>query len=227
MISKKIRIGCLITIFSMASIVGFVGCTKEKKEVNNKVFEEKNKVSIDNKKENTIKTKKYINTKNTDIEDKIKFLKDKLKNNTKPTFNSEWINSNDNNLSACIEGKGPDIQEEGIGKIFIKNLKNNDMWSFKIKSKNKNDSPKYIKWCDNENIFVIIGNGFGTISKGGNLYKLNIKNLKLEEVYVSKNPKEEVISVKKNSNILEFDILVYEDDEFLKSHIEKKSIDFK
>ncbi|MSS44180.1 DUF4652 domain-containing protein [Anaerosalibacter bizertensis] len=63
-------------------------------------------------------------------------------------------------------------------------------------------TPKYIKWYSNESLLLIIGETYGTVSIGGDLYSLNIKSKKLE--VVKKFPEYiQITSFKLNENIIE------------------------
>ncbi|MGO1581568.1 DUF4652 domain-containing protein [Senegalia sp. (in: firmicutes)] len=52
--------------------------------------------------------------------------------------------------------------------------------------------PKFMKWETNETLIVILGETYGTISEGGNIYRLNIKHNKLD--IIKKYPLEIQIS---------------------------------
>ena len=81
-------------------------------------------------------------------------------------------------------------------------------------------TPKYAEWKDDHILYVIIGYPYGTISKGGNLYELNIDTHSITPVIVNLPEKEEIISVYKNSSkIFMYKKNVFEDDNFTKSHI--------
>ncbi len=140
-----------------------------------------------------------------------------------------WKKSNNNMYSSTIEGKGENAKEEGIGKVYLKEIQTNKVWLLKINEVKDQKSPKYLEWIDDENLLVIIGHGYGTISKGGNLYCINIKNDTIIPIYEAKDDKNEVMSVEKvNNNLgktsLILKINVYEDDNFTKSHKEEITI---
>lgn len=138
-----------------------------------------------------------------------------------PQFATEWIKSSDGSVSACIEGKGSEAKEEGIGKIVIKDSKNNKT-VFELKDKSNQQSPLYINWWNNENLLVVIGSGYGTVSKGGNLYIINIKSGKSAAVVETKDSKKQVVNAQKDNNDLKYEVAVFEDDNFVKYHMENK-----
>jgi hypothetical protein len=224
-----------------ASVIGFTGCSNRKVEENKKVTansddkkntkeaeEDKDKkdesVDIDENKdvENNDDSNKDSSSENT-----IKFAKNNLGKDVNPKFSTEWKDSLNKKLSVCIEGKGPDAIEEGIGKIYVKDLETGEKWSLDIVQDEEQNSPKFVEWLDDENVAVIIGHGYGTIAVGGDLYKLNVKTCEVKGIYNANTLNQQVTSVKKVNDKLELQLLVYDDDDFIKSHTEKKIIDLK
>lgn len=141
---------------------------------------------------------------------------------TEAKFATAWKNSDDKKLSACIEGKGTEAIEEGVAKLYIKDLGTKDIKSFEIVNKESSKkTPKYLEWKDNENLLVIVGEAYGTVSDGGNVYLLNVNTGKLSLVYNALTTKQEVVSIKKVQEGYEFTLKVYDDDNFKNSHKEK------
>lgn len=151
-----------------------------------------------------------------------KFIKQNLPKGTKISFNTAWKNSDDGAYSACIEGKGSEALEEGVGKIVIKN-NNGDIYDFEI-SDNKKISPRYIEWIDNENLLVVIGSSYGTVSKGGNLYLLNIPSGKSFVVFETPDKKQQIVSAQKSNDNINLKVNVYDDNNYNKSHMENWTI---
>lgn len=244
-LSIKIRkiVVSLLSVLLISNIMVLTGCSKKQNESeNNKVTvnknvdkdnesidQEKTKNESETEKNNDYTTKEDTSTSNKDTKDKeeskIKFVKHELSKEDKAEFNTTWKKSINSKLSACIEGKGPEGIEEGIGKVYVKNSVSKENWCLELESSEKQISPKVdLEWIDNENIVIIVGMGYGTVSMGGNLYKVNVNTGKTEVLYDTKNEKKEVISLKKVDNKLELNILVYDDDNFDKNHTEKKTI---
>lgn len=132
---------------------------------------------------------------------------------------------------ASIIGKGAQAQEEGVGKIYIEDMVSAEKWTFDLVQDTKKVTPKEIKWLDDENLLVIIGEAYGTITKGGKLYLLNTKTMKLCEADSTNQAKLDdnigneivsVLSVKDNS--IEVLVNVYDDDNFINSHSETRTI---
>lgn len=140
---------------------------------------------------------------------------------TESNFHTTWKLSLDNTLSACIDGIGNNGAEEGIGTILLKDNITNNVWRFQLINNNKQNSIKFIQWYDNNNLFVIIGYGYGTLSSGGSVYLLNINNLKVAAIYERNSNKDgEIIFLNKLNDRINFKVLIYDDDNYVKSHIE-------
>lgn len=243
---KKIAYLMLSVLF-ISSIISFTGCSKNKDKVENtKVTTDKNEIvdskDTDKKTEDENVKSDAKDTKNEsggdvkeeageDIskaeENKVKFVKHQLEKSVEPEFGTAWKNSINKKISACIEGKGPDAEEEGIGKIYVQDLSTGVKWSLEVIAGENQNSPKSIEWIDDENIISIVGLGYGTVAMGGNVYKINVKTGETTLLYDTKSLKKQVISAKRVENKLELQILVYDDEELIKNHTEKKVIDLK
>lgn len=234
-----------LCILFMTTAVNLAGCSKktevsqnEKVESNKEVdkidtntnvdVKEKEKEKDKDKKENIQQKEVVEETDNIpEKSDKVKFTKQQLDKNVQPEFATSWMNSPNKKLSVCIEGKGPDASEEGVGKIYAKDLSSGEKWSLEIMPSEEQNTPKFIQWIDDENVISIVGLGYGTVAVGGNLYKINIRTGKTTVLYDTKTPKVQVISAKKVSNKIEIQLLVYDDNEFTKTHTDKKVINLK
>lgn len=222
---KKFKnISIILCAILALSVLILSGCTKNKSktestQTDNKTPKQEEKVQKSNSEENTKKVEenKTENTK-TQNKDIPKFSKTQLDKNTKIQFNTPWQSSQNQTYSACIEGKGENASEEGVGKIIIKNSKG-EISSFEI-SGNTKISPRNIEWADDENLLVIIGSSHGTISKGGNLYMINVNTGETSLVLETPNKKQQIMSVKKSDNNLNLKVTVYEDDNYNASHLE-------
>ncbi|NFD75713.1 DUF4652 domain-containing protein [Clostridium botulinum] len=233
--NKKIAL-ILITliIFSFS-----IGCTKENKSSVENTKQEEQKVESNNNdkeekdKKNNTEAKNEEKKAEKEVSEKTNFSKVEKEEIVDKKFqgenNTEWKESEQKNYSAIVEGKGNNGEEEGIGKVYLKENNTNKLWLLKINEIKDQKSPKFLYWIDDENLLVIIGHGYGTVSKGGNLYCINVKNDTITPVYEAKDNKHEVISaekVKDNSGktSLILTLNVYEDDNFIKSHKEKITI---
>ncbi|KGM95884.1 hypothetical protein Z968_07820 [Clostridium novyi A str. 4552] len=234
---RKKAIYFLCASMTISSMV-FTGCSKEGEEINKKdVKIETNANEKNSQKENVKNTGEKVNIeknssengniKKQDANSKKMFLKKELGKNAKADFATKWKNSKNNKFSACIEGKGPDAEEEGVGKIYIRNLDNKSKWALEIDQDEQKSTPKYIEWFDNNNLMVIIGGAHGTVSQGGNLYKVNIETGQATEIYNTKDNKKQVISASKKGDKINLQILVYKNDDLIESHKETKTITVK
>ncbi|MCY6354672.1 DUF4652 domain-containing protein [Clostridium sp. ZS2-4] len=247
-VTKYKEIACLmLSVVFISSIIAFTGCSKNKNQIENtKLSTDKNQIAdsndTDKKTQDENVKPNEENTKNEPVgddkkdagedmsrteENKVKFVKHQLAKSVEPEFGTPWKNSINKKLSVCIEGKGPDAEEEGIGKIYVRDLSTGVKWSLEIIEGENQNSPKSIEWIDDENIISIVGLGYGTVAMGGNVYKINVKTAETTLLYDTKSQKKQVISVKKVGNKLELQILVYDDEEFIKNHTEKKVIELK
>lgn len=212
-------------------LLAFTACNKNKDNSsettvkNNTADLQKDSQKSDNNGEN-IKTdtgqKQVEKADNSRSSGGIEFTKKELDTDTKIDFNTPWKNSENNTYSATIEGKGEEALEEGQGKIIVKG--NNKVYSFELVN-NSQKSPKSIEWADDENLLVVVGMSMGTVSKGGNLYMLNVNTGKVFLVVDTPSDKQQVMSVQKNGNKLNLKVNVYDDDVYNKSHIENWVID--
>ncbi|EJO5348520.1 DUF4652 domain-containing protein [Clostridium botulinum] len=239
---KKNKIGLIVVTLMIFSFS--IGCNKDNKSSVENTKQQEQKVESNNNdnkdksnkeqnnKEN-IENNKEENKEENKVSKETNFSKIEKKEivdkNFEIKFNTPWKNSDNKQYSSTIEGKGENAREEGIGKIYLKENETNKIWLLKINEVKDQKSPKFLEWIDDENLLVIIGHGYGTVSKGGNLYCINVKNNTIVPVYEAKDEKHEVISlekVKDNSEKMSLilKLNVYEDDNFIKSHKEKITI---
>ncbi|MBY6998119.1 DUF4652 domain-containing protein [Clostridium botulinum] len=233
--NKKIALTLItLIIFSFS-----IGCTKENKSSVENTKQEEQKVESNNNdkeekdKKNNTEAKNEEKKDEKEVSEKTNFSKvekeEIVDKKLQGENNTEWKESEQKKYSAIVEGKGNNGEEEGIGKVYLKENNTNKLWLLKINEIKDQKSPKFLYWIDDENLLVIIGHGYGTVSKGGNLYCINVKNDTITPVYEAKYNKHEVISaekVKDNSGktSLILTLNVYEDDNFIKSHKEKITI---
>ncbi|WMJ80384.1 DUF4652 domain-containing protein [Clostridium sp. MB40-C1] len=233
----------IVCLMLAGNIAVLTGCSKNKVEnnavasqsdtsKNNEVVVENSEEKAKNNNEDTKKdiekkesNKKPMASKQGESKKGFNFVKHKLDKNKEPGFSTQWKKSTNSKLSACIEGKGPDGNEEGVGKIYVKDLSSNEKWFLELITEDKQNSPKInLEWLDDENIAIIMGMAYGTVGVGGNVYKVNVKTGKTEVLYNTNSTKKQVISMKKANNSLELEVLIYDDDNFENSHNEKKII---
>jgi hypothetical protein len=178
------------------------------------------------------------------------FTKQEMNNSFKPILYSSWKNSQDGLYSACIEGKQSGDVDFGIVNICLKDLKTSKYSLLKIyswqnidsskflnesdnatsvmmkKSINNDYTPKFLQWVDNERIMVIIGFAYGTVKKGGDVYLLDVLTGELKVVYKTGDKREEVESFDYENGQLNMIVNVYEDDNLMNSHEEKRTVPY-
>lgn len=164
------------------------------------------------------------------------FKKNVLQKTVEPNFNTPWQVSPNKKFEATVEGKGNTGEEEGIGKLFIKDLTTGERWTFEIVQdvkKGEQNTPKYVKWIDDDNFLVIVGFGHGTVTRGGALYLMNVTTGKLvnadveRKIDLSQGNKVEITKVIAiRSNELDVEVNMFEDANLTKSHRETRAIPF-
>jgi len=149
----------------------------------------------------------------------------KLINSTgyKVDFNTPWVKEPKSGLQACINGRGEYSVEEGTGDLVIKDTKGN-IKVYQLLGDIQKYTPKKVKWIDENNVFLIIGFPYGTVTRGGGLYILDLTTLKLGEVYTSNSTKIEVTDFNLNGTTLEMIMNLYIDDNYINSNQEKWTI---
>lgn len=149
----------------------------------------------------------------------------KIENNFKPSFHTPWQASPSGNQQATIEGLGEQAGEEGEGILLIENLETDDTIIFKLKDNEERQyTPKKVEWIDEERMFVIIGYAHGTVTVGGKLYELNLRDNMVTPVITDLTLREEIMSVKVNRDgTFTYEKHVYDTDimEPSDSHIEE------
>ncbi|MFY3790442.1 DUF4652 domain-containing protein [Ureibacillus sp. MALMAid1270] len=117
---------------------------------------------------------------------------------------------------------------EGLNRLVIEDLETGKFTIYKYRYEGEQNTPKDIKWIDEERLFVIIGYGYGTITKGGSLYILNVKDHSITPVFENifeNNGKEEIMSIEANGDgTFTYKKHIYDDAEFNVGHIEEGSI---
>lgn len=140
--------------------------------------------------------------------------------NSRVELSTPWEASPSGKYKATIEGRGKKAKEEGYAHIIIKDSKTGKLVKLTLENEKKLElTAKDIEWIDDGNLFVILGQPFGTVSMGGKIYKVNIVNGETALIK-SVSSSEEYISVHKYPNGFTYKKYVYDDDNFIKGHIE-------
>jgi hypothetical protein len=155
-----------------------------------------------------------------------KFIKTPTDPKADIKFGTPWKASPDGKMQVSLDGKGPNAGEEGIAEILVNDKLSNSKWLLSLTENDRQFTPMYIEWLNNESLLVIVGYGNGTVSQGGELFKLNINNASIELVYGVQNDREQVVSVKKGKNELILQMVIYKDDQMNGYTTEQRTIGF-
>lgn len=73
------------------------------------------------------------------------------------------------------------LEWECLGSVYLFNIENGYITEI-VKPSDNQETPKYAIWIDEENIALIIGFGYGTVSIGGNVFKYNLTTQVLQQL---------------------------------------------
>jgi hypothetical protein len=142
-------------------------------------------------------------------------------------FGTPWKASPNGKVEVSIDGKGPTAGEEGIAQLLINDKASNNKWILSLTENVKQYTPKFVEWLNEENLLVIIGYSHGTVSPGGEIFKVNINTGSTELVYGLPSNREQVVSFKKGNNELSLQVVVYTDDNMNEYKTEQRTISYK
>lgn len=137
-----------------------------------------------------------------------------------PDDSNAWIPSPNGEKQVMIEGLG---KFEAHGTIVLKELNSNTMENIDF-NHGLQWTAKKIAWYDNDSILTTIGLVHGTVTRGGNLYYLNLTTLELTPI-LELPVKEEVTDFSIEGNLLTYEVHVYEDDEMSKGYMETRTLE--
>jgi hypothetical protein len=229
-VGRKLIVTIIVSILLITVVIVSGGCFKKNKTIenNSKSQDQENTVNGQSKtkeEDNNEEDNEKINEEVVEADTNISFVKNALDKSVEVQFSTPWITSDDGNYDVCIEGRGEDGIEEDIGKIYLKENNSQEKWAFEIEDGGKQLSPKKIIWIDNSNVAVIVGFAYGTIEIGGDVYNLDIQTGKVTMIYYTGDDKINVVDMNKNVDKLELKLLVYEDDNYIESHLENMIVD--
>ena len=140
--------------------------------------------------------------------------------NLNKSFNNN-IKSPYSDLSASIADK----KDSSIEEIYIEDINKKVRWSLNEDFKDRSVFTSFIKWADNENLFVIIDEVRDNIIISEELYVLNVNNGKAIEVYEIRNNNKKIEDVNKVNEDIELKLSGIKDDNQEKVYVEKYIID--
>lgn len=152
----------------------------------------------------------------------------KVVTNYEVSFHSKWKKSPKGLQQATIDGKGESVSEEGEAVLIIENFKTKKTTIYQLKNNDLSQyTPKYIEWIDENRLFVIVGYAYGTVTTGGKLYVLNIKDNIVTPVIDDLLDNEEIMTViVHKNNTFTYKKHVYDSEHYddKESHIEEVTI---
>ena len=137
-----------------------------------------------------------------------------------PDDPNAWIPSPNGEKQVMIEGLG---EFEANGTIVLKEQSNNTIENIDF-NHGRQWTAKEIAWYDNDSVLTTIGLVHGTVTRGGNLYHLNLTTLELTPI-LELPVKEEVADFLIEGNLLTYEVHVYEDDEMSKGYMETRTLE--
>lgn len=146
-------------------------------EIPNDIFSEKELDNTgDGKEEEQIKSLTGVNI---NLMQSINFSREiSLDKNTSKSLD-KGIKSPNTKLVASLAKK----EYTSVEKIYVENLVNKEVWSLDTKLQNRNVFTKFIKWADNENLFLVIDEIKENVVTSEEVYVLNINSGKAIQVY--------------------------------------------
>lgn len=138
---------------------------------------------------------------------------------SEPNDPNPWIPSPNGKKEVLLEGYG---EFESVGTVVLKDLKNNTFENIDF-NHGRQWTPKKIEWFDDNSLLMIIGMTHGTVTRGGDVYHLNLNTLELNPV-IELSVKEEVSDFKIEGNQLIHDVFIHDED-YNSGHLETRTLD--
>jgi len=131
-----------------------------------------------------------------------------------------WIWSPNGEKQVMIEGIG---EFEATGTIVLKEQSSKSMSNIDFNHGNQ-WTAKEIEWYDDNSVLTTIGLVHGTVTRGGDLYHLNLDTLELTPI-IELPSKEEVVGFSIEDNQVTYEVHIYEDDQMSKGYMETRTLD--
>jgi len=137
-----------------------------------------------------------------------------------PDNSNAWIPSPNGEKQVMIEGLG---EFEATGTIVLKELSSKSVTNIDFNHGNQWTAKK-IEWYDDKSVLTTIGLVHGTVTRGGDLYHLNLNTLELTPI-IELPSKEEVVDFSIEDNQVTYEVHIYEDDQMTKGYMETRTLD--
>jgi hypothetical protein len=116
---------------------------------------------------------------NVDLIKDVNFNRQVILNKNLSKSLDKWIESPNNNLLASLAEK----KYSSIETIYVEDLSKNQAWSLEANLQDRNVFSRFIKWADNENLFVIIDEVRDNSIISEVVYILNVNSGNTIEIY--------------------------------------------
>jgi hypothetical protein len=123
---------------------------------------------------------------------------------------TEPVKSPDSKKAAYVSP----VEFEELGDVYIVNLEDGTQ-SILVASENQ-ETPKKVIWEDDKNVLVIIGQAYGTVGVGGNIYRVNLET-KEKTALTNYEGDIQITDFKIENGILKYSGIKYTDDNFNES----------
>lgn len=111
----------------------------------------------------------------------------------KAEFSTPWESLPSDSKMMMLEGRGEQGGEEGEGVIVIRDKITFEDMVLKLSGNlYSQTTPKEIVWIDENRLFVTVGMAYGMVTRGGDLYMLDLRDLSVIPIIVNKSVREEV-----------------------------------
>lgn len=131
-----------------------------------------------------------------------------------------WIPSPNGEKQVMIEGLG---EFEATGTIVLKELSRESVTNIDFNHGNQWTAKK-IDWYDDHSVFITIGLVHGTVTRGGDLYHLDLNTLELTPI-IELPIKEEVVDFSIEDHQLTYEVHIYEDDQMSEGYMETRILE--
>lgn len=146
----------------------------------------------------------------------LNFPKTIVDSNTQYELLGSWNQSLDNKFDFYL----PKRQSYNTERLYIKNLFNKDMWYLDLASPYREMKPKYIKWDNNDNLFIVFEEAINETICREELYIVNAETGDALMIYKVLDDSKSIIDVtRENNNIkLKIDINKYDNNDFYQEY---------
>lgn len=222
MLNKRLILG--FTILTILVSVTFLGCSVSKPAVPIKSVPTQTQINTGTSAatDDTVTKPEVNNSSSTPAATtQLKYAITSIPGDTQIKFNTPWETSPLGKFKATIKGRGEDAKEEGYSNIIIKDINSGKLTKLTLVDETKSKfTTRDIEWIDESEMFVIIGQAFGTVSMGGKIYKINVTTGEISLYTDTTSTKEEYTAVHKTSTGYTFNKYIYEDANYTKGHAE-------